>query len=133
MEKIEFSSSIHLALDQLELTDLTFGLAIGPTRGERGDHRGFVFRDAVRQCRNEASLGALNPGIEFSRRLLRIIAWKSATTSRASTRGSTPLSIAATVTVSALESWSRPIVINLAMVRAEGARFIDRRRRPSTR
>ena len=33
-------------------------------------------------------------------------------------------SIAATVTVSALESWSRPLVINRAMVRAEGARLI---------
>ncbi len=31
LEQIEFSSSIHLALDQLELADLAFGLAVGPT------------------------------------------------------------------------------------------------------
>ena len=65
LEEIEFSSPVHLTLDQLELADLPFGLAVGPTRGERGAHRCFVLRDAVRQRGNEAGLGVLDPGLDF--------------------------------------------------------------------
>ena len=43
---------------------------------------------------------------------------------RGSTRSPTPLSIAATVAVSAFDSRSRPIVINRAIVRAERVRLI---------
>src|SRR6266478_4749035 len=43
--------------------------------------------------------------------------------SRASTSSGTPRSIAATVTLSALESASRLIVMSRAMVRDEGVRF----------
>src|SRR5260370_17871669 len=69
LEQIEFSSPVHLALDQLELADLTLGLAVRPTRRDRGAHRGFVLRDAVRECRDETRLSALDPRIEFRQRL----------------------------------------------------------------
>jgi len=49
----------------------------------------------------------------------RIIAWKSATISLASTSNVTPPSIAATITVSAFESLSRPTVSSRAIVLAE--------------
>ena len=70
MEQIEFSSPVHLALDQLELADLTLGLAVRPTRRDRGAHRGFVLRDAVRECRDETRLRALDSRIEFGQRPL---------------------------------------------------------------
>ena len=50
LEQIEFSSSVHLAFDELELGDLTLGLAVRPTRRDRGADRGFVLRDAVHEC-----------------------------------------------------------------------------------
>ena len=55
LEQIEFSAPIHLTLNQLELANLTLGLAIRPTRRDRGAHRGLVLRDAVHECRNENS------------------------------------------------------------------------------
>ena len=54
--------------------------------------------------------------------LRRIIKWNSAMISRASTRVGTPASIAATVTVSAFVSKSRPIVMRRAIVLADGIR-----------
>ena len=62
LQQIEFSSPIHLTLDQLEFADLAFGLAVGPTRRDCGAHGGFVFCDAVRECRDETRLGAIDPG-----------------------------------------------------------------------
>ncbi len=68
----------------------------------------------------------------------RTIAWKAAIASRASTSRGTPPSIAATVTVSDLDSISRPVVMSRAIVLAEGVRcrpststFSARRRRPA--
>jgi hypothetical protein len=61
-------------------------------------------------------------GVSPSSALRRIIKWKSAMISRASTRVGTPASIAATVTVSGFESRSRPIVRRRAIVLAEGIR-----------
>jgi hypothetical protein len=63
-----------------------------------------------------------NHGSSASKHRLRTIDWKSATISRASTKGGTPLSTAATVTVSDLDSRSRPIARSRAMVRAAGVR-----------
>jgi hypothetical protein len=54
LEQIEFSSAIHLALDELELADLTLGLTVRPTRRDRGAHRGFVRRNA--RCLGHASV-----------------------------------------------------------------------------
>ena len=68
LEQIEFSAPIHLTLNQLELANLTLGLAIRPTRRDRGAHRGLVLRDAVHECRNETRVGALDPRIEFGQR-----------------------------------------------------------------
>ncbi len=52
--------------------------------------------------------------------LRRIIKWNSAMISQASTRVGTPASIAATVTVSAFLSMSRPIVMRRAIVLLDG-------------
>jgi dimethylglycine dehydrogenase len=52
----------------------------------------------------------------------RMMSWNSRMISRASTRTATPLSIAATVIVSAFDSRSRPTVRRRATVRADGAR-----------
>lgn len=62
--------------------------------------------EATRLARARSIQGARPASV-----LRRIIRWNSAMISRASTRVGTPASIAATVTVSALVSRSRPIVI----------------------
>jgi hypothetical protein len=61
-------------------------------------------------------------GMSPSSVLRRIIKWNSAMISRVSTRLGTPASIAATVTVSAFVSKSRPIVMRRAIVLADGIR-----------
>jgi hypothetical protein len=50
----------------------------------------------------------------------RIIVWNRSTSFRASVSAGAPASIAATVTDSALLNWSRTMVINRAIVLAEG-------------
>jgi hypothetical protein len=95
---------------------------------------GVRLADAVCQRRDETGVGALDanrvPSALSSDHCLR-----SATTSRSSTRNSTPL--AGHLTVLALASWSRPMVITQEIVRADEARLITlvsilsgRRRRP---
>ena len=59
-------------------------------------------------------------GVSPATALRRIIIWKSAMISRASTSVGTPASMAATVTVSAFDSVSIPIVIRRAIVLADG-------------
>ena len=50
-----------------------------------------------------------------------IMSWNARTASRASAMSATPLSIAATIMVSAFVRWSRPFVSKRAIVRAAGA------------
>jgi hypothetical protein len=75
----------------------------------RGANCGLVIRDATREGGDETCAGALNTWHQGRYRLVRIIAWKLAMSSRASTSAGMPASTAATVTVSAFESLSLPI------------------------
>jgi hypothetical protein len=42
-EQVELSAAVHLALYELELGDLAFGLAIGPGRCDRHADGGLIF------------------------------------------------------------------------------------------
>ena len=55
LQQIEFSSPIHLTLDQLELADLAFGLVVGPTQRDCGAHGGSVLRDAICEFQRRGS------------------------------------------------------------------------------
>ncbi len=112
-QEVELTAPVHLAFDESELGDLALSLSIGPRRGDRGADRRLVF-----------DLARASHGSRSANDLLRIMTWKSVTISRASTSKGAPASIAATTTLSHLESPSRPVVIRRAMVRAEGTRLI---------
>jgi hypothetical protein len=75
-------------------------------------------KDATKLVRARSSHGSRSAA-----HLFRIMAWKVEAISRASTSSGMPFSILATVTVSALESPSRPIVMSRAIVRDEGVRL----------
>ena len=106
--------------DELEARDLTFSLSVGPGQSDCCPNRRFIFRDAAGERGDETGAGALDPWdkarlglapdhqVEFGDDLAGL------------DRVGTPASIAATVTVSAFVSKSRPIVIRRAIVLADG-------------
>jgi len=56
--------AVHLALDQLLLGDLSFGLTVGPWLGDRRCNRMAVLGDAVSERAEQAAGGVAEPGIE---------------------------------------------------------------------
>jgi len=61
--------TIHLAFDQLQAIDLSFGLSIAPTHGEGGAHCVAVLLQPGRKRlhrRHAAPAGFDEPGIQFS-------------------------------------------------------------------
>jgi hypothetical protein len=70
LQKIDFRPSVHLAFHQLELRDLSFGLAVRPRLGDGGTDRGFVPNDAAGKGRDQADTGRGNPWIEIGDELL---------------------------------------------------------------
>lgn len=71
--------------------------------------------EATRLVRSSSTYGSRSAAA-----LQQIMWWKPSIVSRASTSSGTPVSSAATMTVLALVSVSRPIVMSLAIVRADG-------------
>jgi transposase len=43
LEEVDFTSAVHLTFHELELSDLSFGLAVGPGRGDRRTDGRLVF------------------------------------------------------------------------------------------
>ena len=100
--------AVHLASHELEAGDLTFGLSLGAGHAARTAASSLptpLANEATRLVRARSMQGP-SP----STALLRMIMWKSAMISRASTRVGTPASMAATVTVSTFERVSLLIV-----------------------
>ena len=69
LEEVEVSAAVHLAFDKLQLTDLAFGLTVGPWQGDCRLDRRFVFGHAVGECGDKAEPGSADPGIKVSERL----------------------------------------------------------------
>jgi hypothetical protein len=103
LEEINLRPAVPLAFDELELGDLTFRLSIRPRQSDRGADRSFILGDAAGERGRQARPGSRYPCREFSIDLVADMAWNEAMIARASTRGGTPFSIAAMVTVSAFE------------------------------
>ena len=61
--------TVHLALDELLVSDLPLGLPIGPWRRDRGGDSGPFFHQAIRERGDETAFGAIEPGVEIDRRL----------------------------------------------------------------
>jgi hypothetical protein len=122
LKQIELPASIHLSFYELELGDLSLGLAVRPGRGDRSGDGRSILEDAIGERRDEAGFRPLQPWIDASERRLRTMAWKVATISRASTNSGTPVSTTATMTVSDLDRSSRSAVRSRAIVRAAGTR-----------
>jgi hypothetical protein len=59
----------HLTFDELQLADLAFGLPVGPRQGDCRLDRGFVFGHAAGECRDEASLGSADSGLQVGKGL----------------------------------------------------------------
>jgi hypothetical protein len=124
LKKIDVPAPVHLAFYELELADLTFGLAVRPRRGDRGPNCVSVLDNTMANVAIRLPAARLSQASSSQSAFWRIIALKPARMSRASASAPTPRSIAATVIVSALESCSRAIASKRAIVRAEGARPI---------
>lgn len=123
LKQVDFLPAVHLTLNQLEFGDLPFGLTIGQSETiaaatAAGSLITPLAKEATRLDRARSSQESRS-----AKAFLRIIAWKEAMTSRASTSDGAPRSIATTVMVSDLVRSSRPIVRSLAIVRADGARL----------
>src|SRR5579863_3431206 len=69
LQEIDVAAPVHLALDELEFANLSLGLPVGPYRCDGGGDGGLVFRHAARERGEETTLGAVEPGVEFSSRL----------------------------------------------------------------
>ena len=113
---------MHLALDQLELGDLALGLPLDQDRLSAAVTAASSFMTPVAKeaTRLDRARSTQVPSSATAR--LRIMPRKPAMSSRASTSSGTPVSIAATVSVSDLDNASRPTLSRRATVRAEGAR-----------
>ena len=122
LKEVEVSAAVHLAFDELQLADLAFGLPVGPRQGDRRLDCGFIFGQPLANAATRLTLALEIQASRSASAFWRMMPWNSRMISRASTRTATPLSIAATVIVSAFESRSRPTVRRRATVRADGAR-----------
>src|SRR5579863_3798304 len=69
LQEIDVAAPVHLALDELEIANLSLSLPVGPYRFDGSGDGGLVFRHAVGERGEEATLGAVEPGVEFSIRL----------------------------------------------------------------
>ena len=121
-EKVELSAAVHLALHELQFCDLTSVCPLDQgnriaARTARMSLPTPLAKEATKLEHARSSQRSRSPGD-----LVRIIAWKLAMTSRASTSIGVPFSTAATVIVSAFESRSRLTVSSRVSVRAEGVR-----------
>ena len=67
LEEIDLSAPILLMFDELKLTDLALGLAIGPCRGDRRLDRFLVLYDPIRKRGEEAARGVIHPNLKFVR------------------------------------------------------------------
>jgi hypothetical protein len=47
LKEVDFSSTVHLAFDELELGDLPLCLAVGPRQSDCGADGGFILGDAI--------------------------------------------------------------------------------------
>ena len=111
-EKVELSAPVHLALDELEFGDLTLGL-LRWTKEVRS-------RRVMAPCpwhavgerrRRSSSTGAFEPGVEFAgSSCVGSCPGSRDDVARLGEHCATPVSIAATVNVSAFEIDPRPVV-----------------------
>ncbi len=73
-DKIEVSASIHLALDEFELVDLTFGLTAAPGHGQRCLDSRLILAEAGGKGfdhRGAAGSRVIQPGFQKGRRIVR--------------------------------------------------------------
>lgn len=68
--QIDLAARVHLALDELEFADLTFGLAVRPCRGNRSLDRVSIPDNPIRKRGNEAPQSTVEPSIEFGKRFV---------------------------------------------------------------
>ncbi len=96
-EKIELGPSVHLALHQLGLRDLSLRLTIGPGLGDGSADGGFILLDAGGKGCNQAVLASPIQGSRWVPVFFRIMVWNLSTSLRVSAKARTPVSMAATM------------------------------------
>jgi hypothetical protein len=101
-QQVELGAPIHLPFDELELGDLTFGLAVGPRLGHRCGDGSLIGDDAFAEGREDTAGSIGDPGRQSG--WARTIQWKRSTKSRADTDTGTSLSMRATMIASPLVS-----------------------------
>nr|BAM93316.1 hypothetical protein [Sphingomonas sp. KSM1] len=65
MNKVEFSTAVHLTFDQLELGDLPLGPAVRPSGNDGGANCGNMFGNAACRRRDQTAMRPSYPRIEI--------------------------------------------------------------------
>src|SRR5579864_889307 len=104
LEEVEVSAAAHPAFDKLQLADLTFGLPVGLSQGDAASIAALSLDTPLANAATRLTLALEIQTSGSARAFWRMMSWNSRPISRASTRTATPLSIAATVILSACDS-----------------------------
>ena len=69
LEQVNLCATVHLALHELELCDLAFGLSVRPWQSNCGSHRCLLFLNAIAERGDEALASLFDPRREPGCRL----------------------------------------------------------------
>ena len=122
LEEVEVSATVHLTLTSFSLQIWPSVCPLDHGKAIAASIAALSLDTPLANAATRLAWALLIQASRSARAFRRMMPWNSRIISRASTRTVTPLSMAATVIVSALDSRSRPTVRRRATVRADGAR-----------